>query len=158
MVVYREPLSASNRERLCVCRHSIRGPVVRYSLERSSMPLYNVEGRLQNAIGHREHWNQFERFQGSSLHAAFKAELDPYLDKQTINSARAGSEILTRIESQSPHLLQPYHPDQVAGLFGMTLWNLLAEHSASWCFYREPSPTRGMIYFRRSLSNEENHE
>lgn len=116
------------------------------------MTLQSVAGISQSAVGKKEHWHLFEQFQGSDLHAAIVAGLHGYLERHEIDSSIAGSEILERIESASPYLLDEYSQDISGGLFGMTLWNLLAKHSARWCFVpKKADPlddVTGTFYFR----------
>lgn len=100
------------------------------------MPLYSPENVRQPAIGQREHWNLFRRFQHSSLHTAFLSKLRPCLDHTQIDSRVTGRAILEAVRAESPHLLQTYHEEQLGGLFGMALWNLLAERPEDWRFYR----------------------
>lgn len=116
------------------------------------MTLQNIDGKVQDSVLKKEHWRLFEEIQGSDLHSAIIAKLQIYLEQGVIDSSIAGSEILGQIRSASPQLLEEYSEEITGGLFGMTLWNLLAEHQTHWCFYRKggdplDSPA-GMTYFR----------
>jgi hypothetical protein len=109
------------------------------------MPLYSLDNDLMDAVGQGEHWKLFEHFEGAPLHAAFLKELQAYLDQDRINSSRVGFEILSRIGDRDPELLRSY--DQLDGLFGMTLWNLLAQREEAWFFYPHEE-RKGRTYFR----------
>ena len=117
------------------------------------MTLYSLDDEFQNCIGQREHWNQFQRFEGSTLHSAIVAELRSFLHEGAVYSRRVGAQVLAKIEAQSPDLLETYHEDELGGLLGMTLWNLVAKDAAEWRFWREPGSTEetgGYVYFQRS--------
>lgn len=117
------------------------------------MPLYSPDDARQPSIGQREHWNLFRRFQHSALHTAFRTKLQPYLDGEQIDSRVTGRTILEAVRAESPQLLASYHDDQLGGLFGMTLWNLLAERPEDWRFYRMSdtwNETQWTTYFRPS--------
>jgi len=116
------------------------------------MPLFDLEGNPQPLTGTRAHWRQFEDFQRSPLHKEFERRITPHLSEEQLDSSRLGSDILSKIEADSPNLLEEYQFEDVGSLFGMTLWNILAQHSESWRFFRaprEPGEIRGMIYDRR---------
>lgn len=114
------------------------------------MPLYSLDDVLQPAIGRGEHWRLFERFVGSYLHAAIVKELQSHLDGDAINSPLVGSRILQKI--RAPELLNGYSEEDTGGLFGMTLWNLVAQHPAEWLFYASLADpldgVTGTVYFR----------
>jgi hypothetical protein len=116
------------------------------------MTIESLSGTVQSSIGTKGHWRQFEAFQGSQLHAVIVADLQRYLECKHIDSSIVGSEILGQIASTSPHLLDQYSQDDAGGLFGMTLWNLLANDSSRWSFYpKKADPIEnvaGTIYFR----------
>jgi hypothetical protein len=69
-----------------------------------------------------------------------------------IDSRITGHEILEALESESPQLVQLCPEEQRGGLFGMILWNLLAqEDSGDWRFYRMSNAwdeTQWTTYFR----------
>ncbi len=116
------------------------------------MPLFDLDDRQQNSIGTREYWRAFEAFDGSPLHAALVQAIAPYLNHESINSMQIGSTTLSRLETESPELFRPYQHDEIGGLFGMTLWNIIAERPEDWRFYRltnEMDEAWGTVYFRR---------
>lgn len=119
------------------------------------MPLYALDERKQNPICRGEHWRLFPPFQRRPLYDAIIAELDRYVAdhyNDGIDSSWAGSEILGTIEAESPQLFDAEDPDQISGLFGMTVWNYLAQHADDWCFVRKAPLTdepEGTKYFRR---------
>ena len=116
------------------------------------MALYSLDDVPQSAILRSEHWRLFERFVGSPLHTDIVAELQAYLAGEAIDSSQVGSQILKKIQGKSPQLFDAWPSDDTGGLFGMTVWNLLAKHSASWRFYPKkagaPDDMTGTIYFR----------
>jgi hypothetical protein len=116
------------------------------------MTIESLNGTVQSHIGTKEHWRRFESFQGSQLYAVIVADLQRYLECKHIDSSIAGSEILGRIASTSPHLLDQYSQDDAGRLFGMTLWNLLANDPNRWSFYSKKADpienVAGTIYFR----------
>ena len=117
------------------------------------MTLYSIEGKQQEEIGKKEHWNEFKKFQGSQLHKKFKYEISQLIgNSEKINSSHAGKHILAKLSMGTPAILKPYHQTQIGGLFGMTLWNWLAVHKDKWYFYRdsttESEELAGMVYFQ----------
>ena len=116
------------------------------------MPLYSLDEVKQPSIGRQQHWNLFLAFQGSPLHAAIVTELRPYLDAKGVDSAIVGSKVLSAIETREPQLLQTCDQEDAGGLFGMILWNQLAERSERWYFYPKATSGEepgGTMYFRK---------
>jgi hypothetical protein len=116
------------------------------------MTLYSLDGIVQPPIGRQQHWDLFRAFQGSPLHLAIVAELQPYLNDQGIDSTLVGSEVLAAIERREPQLLQTPDSDEVGGLFGMILWNQLVERPEPWYFYPKATSGEelgGTMYFRK---------
>ena len=117
------------------------------------MPLYSLDEVKQPPIGQQQHWNLFLAFQGSPLHAALVTELLPYLDASAVDSSIVGSKVLAAIEAREPQVLQACGQEEVGGLFGMILWNQLAEGSERWYFYPKATSGEepgGTMYFRKS--------
>lgn len=116
------------------------------------MALFSLDGVPQPPIGQQEHWRLFERFVGSELHTAIVSKLRSYLDGDHIDSPQVGSQVLRAIRTEAPDYLDSYSVEAAGGLFGMTLWNLLAEHSARWMFYPKKADAHddvtGTVYFR----------
>lgn len=104
----------------------------------------------QNAILSSKHWRLYERFEGSPLHAAFVARIEGHLEQEAIYSRQVGSQILQAIEVEAPELLESYDQDSIGGLFGMTLWNVLAKRPENWYWIHDDSREgdRASIYFR----------
>ncbi|MBI5877047.1 MAG: hypothetical protein HZB53_05290 [Chloroflexi bacterium] len=116
------------------------------------MPLYSLDDKEQRAIGQRDHWDLFRIFQGSPFHLAIVRELEPYLSGEKIYSVEAGSSILAKLETEVPHVVEAYPHDVRGGLFGMTLWNLLAQRQEDWYFSGMTNALDepwGYAYFRR---------
>jgi hypothetical protein len=121
------------------------------------MPLFDLKDKEQPRTGRQEHWALFEPFQSRPLHDAIVDEIESHIDaleetQSAIDSSWLGSEILGRLEAESVELFDEEVPDQVGGLFGMTLWNHLAQHSDDWWFVpKEGTVDRpeGTKYFRR---------
>ncbi len=116
------------------------------------MSLVSIDGKSQPSVGKSDHWRLFVQFQESDLHTAIVTELQSYLNRRAIDSSIAGSEILDELSTTSPHLFDDFLSDQVGGLFGMTLWNLLAEQPEQWYFVsKQGDPLddpAGKSYFR----------
>ena len=116
------------------------------------MPLYSLDGVQQPPIGRQQHWNLFFAFQASPLHAEIVTELRPYLDASAVDSSIVGSKVLAAIEAREPQVLQACDQEEAGGLFGMILWNQLAEGSEPWYFYPKANSgdePGGKMYFRR---------
>ena len=116
------------------------------------MPLYSLDGVQQPPIGRQQHWNLFLALQDSPLHAAIVTELLPYLDARAVDSSIVGSKVLAAIEAREPQLFQALDQEEAGGLFGMILWNQLAERPEPWYFYPKANSGEepgGKMYFRR---------
>jgi hypothetical protein len=106
------------------------------------MTLFNLDGSRQPAIGKRPWWRLFEVFQGSDLHAEFRARILPYSQsRQYLHSGELGSQILAEMEKGDSSLLQSLPREVVGPLFGMTLWNILATSADGddWLFKKDPA-------------------
>ena len=116
------------------------------------MTLYSLDGIAQPPIGRQQHWDLFRAFQGSPLHEAIVAELQPHSSAQGIDSTVVGSKVLAAIEGRESQLLLVLDADEVGGLFGMILWNQLVERPESWYFYPKATSGEelgGTMYFRK---------
>ena len=116
------------------------------------MTLCSLDEAKQLPIGKQEHWQLFRAFQGTPLHAGMLDELIPLLDAPALDSSILGTEVLSAIEAREPHSIQDWDPDALGGLFGMTLWNRLAQSTESWYFYGKAAADDepgGTMYFRR---------
>jgi len=119
------------------------------------MPLYHFDsGSRQNPIGRADHWRRFEAFQGSNLHRAFEREIRAIVQQtrigKTIDSRDVTKSILTDLQATNPELFIEWN-DGLAGLFGMTMWNVIARESEDWyCHFidSEPGEFRGVWYWR----------
>jgi len=104
------------------------------------MPLFNIDEKIQASTGKQEHWKLFRRFEGSDLHQAMVLKIANHLQKEMLYSSWLGSEILKQLEKEYPNLFEPYQSESgrqvISGLFGMTLWNVLADHGDSWYFHQ----------------------
>ena len=60
-------------------------------------------------------------FEGSPLHRAFVARLEPYLKQVAIYSRQIGSKTLSAMQVEELELLADYDRDEVGGLLGMTV-------------------------------------
>lgn len=99
------------------------------------MSLSSIEGKLQSAIGKKGYWNEFVEFESSVLHKLFIYEVDQKVeDGKPLQSSQAGKEILTKLSSERPEVINQYHPDQLGSLIGMTIWNFFATDEREWAF------------------------
>lgn len=121
------------------------------------MSIYNLNNMLQDEIGHGDHWMLFQRFRDTQFYQIVLEELESYIEKCSrthnpttyINSAFAACEILPKLETRFPNIVQECPYDQRAGLLGMILWNFLARHRERWYFYNDDSGVGdGKVYFR----------
>lgn len=119
------------------------------------MTLFSIEGKKQQAIGRNEYWRRFEYFQGTELHSLFVKEIKSIIEQcpkeGKIDSRQATKEILTKFEQIHFDILSEWDSETLAGLFGMTLWNVLATHPERWHFYRtigKDGEMRGTLYWR----------
>jgi len=119
------------------------------------MTLLSLEGQVQNEVGRREYWRRFESFAGSPLYDIFVAEIEAAITQNVhgsvVDSRQQTREVLTRLEITHPDLLRNWDNEELAGLFGMTMWNVIALHPDDWCFYRtigSDGELRGTQYWR----------
>ena len=119
------------------------------------MALFSLEGERQNAIGRKDYWRRFEGFYGTQLHRLFVDEIIAIIEKHTsggvIDSRQYAKTVLTKLERSSPELMNEWDSEELAGLFGMTMWNVIANYPESWHFYRtigKDGELRGTQYWR----------
>ena len=116
------------------------------------MPLFDALDNEQPLIGKRDHWKMFEKFEGSVLHELFITEIEPILENETIDSSKFGKEIITKLQKSESDEFEEYKSKDIGGLFGMTLWNYIAQHNDNWYFTstsKGERETSGTIYWRR---------
>lgn len=118
------------------------------------MSLFNLDDAPQNSIGIKDYWNLFRRFRQTPLHTEIvnKIRLNLELGIRYIDSRQLGSKILKEIERENNSLLSQEPADEIGSLFGMTLWNILAEDIDNWKFYKKSIDSldaiTGMEYFK----------
>ncbi|HEY5534512.1 MAG TPA: hypothetical protein VIL99_06215 [Ignavibacteria bacterium] len=116
------------------------------------MSLFNIDGAPQNAVGHKDYWNNFRRFRNTPLHSEFVREINNNLNTNFIDSLQLGSRIITKIEKENLSLYNQESADEIGSLFGMTLWNVLAEDSENWKFLMKSIDSfdnaKGTQYFK----------
>ena len=100
------------------------------------MPLYDIEGRRQSAIGHGDHWRTFPAFIETPLHQAFVQETRALLGQDRIDSRIEGQKIIDALRAHHARHFESYSEEQVGGLWGMTLWHFMDEQPEDWTFYR----------------------
>lgn len=116
------------------------------------MTLYTKSGIPVDAIGKREYWKEYERFRNSPLHSTFQVEIYSRTFGRTVNSLDWGSEIITKIEKETPQIIDPFRDWEVGCLFGMTLKVMLANEKQGWKMKKIPKnkwDLKGMIYIRK---------
>ena len=116
------------------------------------MPLYNPDGNQQPPFGKRDYWQGFRRFVRSDLHEAFLAEISRCLNQECLNSRWLCSQILKKLQGEQPNLFERFGQEQVSGLFGMTLWNYIAQRTEDWYFtgnFDDSDEMIGVFYFRK---------
>lgn len=118
------------------------------------MTLFSVAGEKQNAIGRKDYWRRFESFYGTQLHGLFVDEIITAIEQPTgkiIDSRQYAKIVLTKLERSAPELMDEWGSEELAGLFGMTMWNTIANRHESWYFYRtigSDGELRGTQYWR----------
>jgi len=103
------------------------------------MALFNLDDVPQNPIGIRDYWNLFRRFRQTPLHSEIVNKIQQNLELgiSYIDSRQLGSKILKEIEKENSTLLSQEPADEIGSLFGMTLWNVLADDRDNWKFYKK---------------------
>lgn len=119
------------------------------------MALYDVNDKLQNDVGKKDYWKLFDSFRRTALHSAFIAAISDFLSKNnSINSSRAGSQIITKLQTENVSIFNNIDSSVIGGLFGMTLWNHMANTPDLWYFRilpkEEGKDTAGTFYFKRN--------
>ena len=119
------------------------------------MSLYSVEDKKQKAIGIRPHWNLFKTIQDSPLHLLIKESIEERLEAETtINSRMFGKQLLQEEQEKLQEYCAALSKQQVSSLYGMILWNTLANREEKWQFCKQPksSPEAGsaVLYFRNT--------
>ena len=119
------------------------------------MTILSLDKEKQNPIGIRPYWRKFEKFLGTELHQIFVDEITNVIEKHTskgaIDSRQHAKIILTKLEQLTPELINEWGEEEVASLFGMTMWNVIARHPDDWYFYRtlnDSEELRGTQYWR----------
>lgn len=107
------------------------------------MPLFDIHDNEQDPTGKGLHWKFFEKFENSDLHKLFRKEINKMvLERDTIDSKLAGAIIIENLKKDHKDLIT--RQKNVTGLFGMTLWNILAQEDDNWYFSKEESDERGI--------------
>jgi hypothetical protein len=119
------------------------------------MSLYSVEDKMQKAIGIRPYWKLFKTIQGSPLHLLIKHSIEERMQSEkTINSRLFGKQLLEEEQDKLKEYCTTFSKQQISSLYGMILWNTLANHEEKWRFYKEPksSPeaSSAVLYFRQT--------
>lgn len=121
------------------------------------MALYSIsdEKKKQKSIGSKDYWQLFKKHQNSTLHKHLKKEIETYLQAETsINSKQIGKQILSNLNEKILALTTKtkISDEQLSSLYGMILWNTIAERDEKWLFYKQektdPDTTSAMQYFR----------
>ena len=102
------------------------------------MPLFDLNGKMQNPIGKKDYWSLFTSNQGSPAHQLLKEYADTHLQAETyIHSGQLGSQVLSEVEADLKEMATTI-PDQLLGRFwGLVLWNAIALAEEDWTFSRE---------------------
>jgi len=123
------------------------------------MALYSIKDRNlehpQNSIGRKDYWDLFKQYQDTPLHELLRNEIKKLLTTaEDVNSRMLGKTILTEAGKYILALEQSIDDEQLRSLFGMTLWNTLAETDDTWHFMNEaknhPEDKSAMLYFRHN--------
>jgi hypothetical protein len=118
------------------------------------MALFNIDDKPQPSVGKHDYWLLFRRFRGTALHSEIVNEIIDYLElnKDFLDSQHLGSDILKKIEKTNPVLYKQEPPDEMGSLFGMTLWNVLADDKDDWKFLSKSIDSKdgitGTQYFK----------
>lgn len=117
------------------------------------MSLYSVDSKEQKAIGVRKHWNLFKEHQDSPLHLLIKQAIEERLQsEETINSRLFGKKLLDEKQEQIQALDDSLRKEQLSSLYGMILWNTLANQEEKWLFCKQPKShldaASAVLYFR----------
>lgn len=118
------------------------------------MTLFSPDGKPQPPIGSGDHWKLFERFQDGPLYPLLVAKIQDHLTDEAVNSGQLGSAILSQLQSEHPTEYVNHGYAELGSLFGMTLWNFLANLDKEWCFTRTAASRReytSMYYFPREF-------
>jgi len=107
------------------------------------MPLFDDFDNKMNEKGKALHWKRFERFEGSTLHKLFVSEIKKILNRKNINSSIAGMNIIEKLRESNPDAYQGHLRKWIGGLFGMSLWNIMAKQEDEWTFRRLNKKERG---------------
>ncbi len=120
------------------------------------MPLFTYTDKdtktPQPAIGKKDHWNSFIDYQGSPLHGRLSELIGHQIaEEKIVNSGHLGKKILSEIQDSGDSLVNGVDPNLLGSLFGMTLWNHIANHPQNWRFLKEEKDPRreysGTVYF-----------
>jgi hypothetical protein len=119
------------------------------------MSLYSIEDKKQNPIGTRPHWNLFKTVQDSPLHLLIKQAIEERMKAETtINSRLFGKKLLEAEQDTLQEYCAAFSKEQISSLYGMILWNTLANHEEKWqfCKQEKSSPEAGsaVLYFRNT--------
>ncbi|MCK4620602.1 MAG: hypothetical protein KAT62_00145 [Desulfuromonadales bacterium] len=102
------------------------------------MPLFDINGKKQNAIGKKEHWDLFKANQGSPVHSLLKGESVKHLQSDDyIHSGQLGSKILSNTNDAIKCLPSEIPENLLGSFWGLTLWNAAATGEENWTFSRE---------------------
>jgi hypothetical protein len=126
--------------------------------------LVNLQHRVQPPVCQAEHWERFRILVEhpdlfNPLRARIVQAVEAVIDAQqnpAIESPRLGAQVLSAIDSWWHGEFRRRFPDfpngSDSGLFGMVLWNYLAERLDWWCFAEQDDAhgygTNAMRYWR----------
>lgn len=105
------------------------------------MPLYDIKDIKQDPTGKALHWKSFSKFQESDLYKLFCNKINTMLKKDSIESRLAGTIIIEKLKATNEELISTQK--NVSGLFGMTLWNVIAKRPEKWYFTTVEGDDRG---------------
>ena len=119
------------------------------------MTLIDINKRELAAEGQKEHWALFRAYKNTQVHRSISAKIDellPTKEDGTVFSGQFGSSVLGEIDFDHVPGAENLSREDIGSLFGMVLWNHLAEAEEHWVLsgkykdpYRETSTT---TYFR----------
>jgi len=107
------------------------------------MALYNIESKKQNPTGTKECWKNFDLFVRSEdhkeLYNTLIIEISNYIDKyietkEVVDSNKLGSFIINKIKQTDFEKYKFLSGTLHGGMFGMTLYNFLANDHRDWYF------------------------
>ncbi|MBN8572264.1 MAG: hypothetical protein J0M18_21790 [Ignavibacteria bacterium] len=122
------------------------------------MPLFNIDNQIQQPIGNKPCWKNYRIFAKDPLHGELVKHISNYIDQNynkltEINSNELGSRIINSIRINDNELYKHLTYNLHGGIFGMTLFNYLANDSRDWYFHAKSigsfNDSKGSFYFKR---------